>query len=117
MIQPIRFHAFSRPMVWGGRKLASHLDKKLNNDGPHGESWELSDHPSHLSIIAEGPHKGKTLRDLMLAHKDAILGKHSQKQLAIHHYTSPYILGVLADQYSANTFEYTNQLRCIARNF
>lgn len=79
MIQPIRFHAFSRPMVWGGRKLASHLDKKLNNDGPHGESWELSDHPSHLSTIAEGPHKGKTLRDLMLAHKDAILGKHSQK--------------------------------------
>ena len=79
MNQPLRFHAFSRPMVWGGRKLASHLDKNLANDGPHGESWELSDHPNHLSIVTDGPFKDKTLRDLMTAHKEKILGHASSK--------------------------------------
>ena len=79
MNQPLRFHAFSRPMVWGGRKLASHLDKNLPNEGPHGESWELSDHPNHLSIVTEGPFKDKTLRDLMNDHKQSILGHPSSK--------------------------------------
>lgn len=79
MNHALRFKSFSRPMVWGGRKLATHLNKPLSDSNAYGESWELSDHPNHLSIVSEGPLSGKTLRDLMLEHKQHILGQAASK--------------------------------------
>lgn len=78
-LHPIRFHPFHRPMVWGARKLESFLHRHLQDSDNYGESWEISDHPSHLSTVSEGPLQGKTLRDLMTDHAQEILGTAHKK--------------------------------------
>jgi mannose-6-phosphate isomerase len=62
-------------MVWGGRHLAEVLGKPLPSDEAYGESWEVSDHPSHSSVVASGPWAGRTLRDLMEHEASTLLGK------------------------------------------
>jgi mannose-6-phosphate isomerase len=57
-------------MVWGGRRLATVLNKPLPTGEPHGESWEVSDHPVHRSALADGP----SLRDLMAGRAEELLG-------------------------------------------
>jgi mannose-6-phosphate isomerase len=71
---PLRFHPYLRPMVWGGRRLGSVLGKPLPSDGAYGESWEVSDHPLHRSIVAAGPLAGRSLHDLMTEQRAALLG-------------------------------------------
>jgi mannose-6-phosphate isomerase len=62
-------------MVWGGRRLAAALAKPLPSDEPHGESWEVSDHALHRSVVADGPEAGRSLRDLMERHRVDLLGR------------------------------------------
>jgi mannose-6-phosphate isomerase len=71
---PLRFEPFLRPMVWGGRALEARLGKSLPTSEPYGESWEISDHALHRSVVAEGPRAGTTLRQLMEQERDALLG-------------------------------------------
>jgi mannose-6-phosphate isomerase len=61
-------------MVWGGRGLAEVLGKELPTAEPYGESWEISDHASHRSVVAGGELAGPTLRDLMQTHSADLLG-------------------------------------------
>lgn len=77
---PLRFHPFLRPMVWGGRDLSS-LGKILPTAEAYGESWEVSDHPSHASVVAEGPFAGNSLRYLMEHHAKELLGAAAQKHV------------------------------------
>jgi mannose-6-phosphate isomerase len=72
---PLRFESFLRPVVWGGRQLGDVLGKPLPNGGTYGESWEISDHPSHASVVACGPRRGRTLRRLMEREPAALLGE------------------------------------------
>ncbi len=74
MNAPLRFEPYLRPMVWGGRQLSDVLGKKLPDGGAYGEAWEISDHPSHASVISHGPYKGQTLRQLMEHQAAALLG-------------------------------------------
>jgi mannose-6-phosphate isomerase len=62
-------------MVWGGRQLGEVLGKSLPTDSSYGEAWEISDHPAHASVVAAGPYKGQTLRQLMESHSAALLGE------------------------------------------
>jgi mannose-6-phosphate isomerase len=75
---PFRFVPFLRPMVWGGRRLGESLGKKLETGERYGESWELSDHPLHRSVVAEGPFAGQTLHDLMTRDPEGLLGSGAQ---------------------------------------
>jgi mannose-6-phosphate isomerase len=61
-------------MVWGGRQLGEVLGKPLPDNSAYGEAWEISDHPSHASVVSAGPYKGQTLRQLMEHHSAALLG-------------------------------------------
>jgi mannose-6-phosphate isomerase len=72
--QPLRFEPFFRPMVWGGRNIARYLGKNLSTTEPYGESWEISDHPLHLSTLATASLYGVTLRQLMEQHREDLLG-------------------------------------------
>ena len=71
---PLRFVPYLRPMVWGARGLAEYLNKSLPGLEPFGEAWEVSDHPLHHSIVADGPLQGTSLRTLMESHKSDLLG-------------------------------------------
>jgi mannose-6-phosphate isomerase len=71
---PLRFEPFLRPMVWGGRRLSEDLGKPLPTKTAYGESWEISDHALHRSVIAVGPWAGQSLRHLMEQERRALLG-------------------------------------------
>ena len=75
MLGPLRFIPHVRPLVWGGRRLGDILGKTLPPDDSFGESWEVSDHPSHRSVVASGPHRGKTIRQLMEDAPHDLLGR------------------------------------------
>jgi mannose-6-phosphate isomerase len=62
-------------MVWGGRRLADVLHKPLPTSESYGESWEISDHPLHRSVVANGPHPGQTLHQLLEESPRDILGE------------------------------------------
>ncbi len=71
---PLRLEPTFRNYPWGGRKLATHLGKRLPDDGHWAESWEVVDHPEHESVVVSGPLAGKTLGWLMREHEDWLVG-------------------------------------------
>jgi len=72
---PLRFIPYLRPMVWGGRRLGDKLGKRLPTQDVYGESWEISDHAQHRSMVASGPLAGQSLRQLMEKRGEDLLGK------------------------------------------
>lgn len=77
-ISPLVLEPILKPKVWGGRRLAilgKQLPPESSSDALIGESWELADLASTSasggggdparSLIARGPHAGRTLHDLM----------------------------------------------------
>ena len=75
LMGPLVFEPYLRPMVWGGRSLGDLFGKRLPDDGPYGESWELSGHPHHVSRVAEGPLRGQSLADLCAQHPREVFGE------------------------------------------
>ena len=59
-LYPLKLQPVLHVKVWGGRRLASQLGKRLPTGQPYGESWELHD----SSRVANGAHRGKTLAEL-----------------------------------------------------
>jgi mannose-6-phosphate isomerase len=74
MLYPLTFHPIFKERVWGGREMERLYQKKLPANRPIGESWEISDRPGDVSVIANGPLAGKNLRWLMENHATEILG-------------------------------------------
>ena len=74
MLYPLTFHPIFKERVWGGTKLAELYGKPLPPGKPIGESWEITDRPEGVSVIANGPLAGKNLRWLMEHHKRELLG-------------------------------------------
>jgi mannose-6-phosphate isomerase len=72
-LHPLLFHPIPQTRVWGGRKLAELYGRPLP-PGPIGESWEISDRPGAVSVIAAGPLAGRDLRWVMENHSAELLG-------------------------------------------
>jgi mannose-6-phosphate isomerase len=68
------FKPLYQERVWGGRALETFLGRKLPGTMPIGESWELVDRPEAQSVVVGGPWAGRTLRDVMSAHTEEIMG-------------------------------------------
>src|SRR2546427_2716808 len=80
MLYPLTFHPLLKERVWGGRKLAEIYHKPLPPGVPIGESWEISDRPGDVSIIANGPLAGKDLHWLVENHATELLGAAQTQQ-------------------------------------
>jgi mannose-6-phosphate isomerase len=74
-LYPLTFHPIFKERVWGGRQLESLYHKQLPPKVPIGESWEISDRPEDISVIANGPLAGKDLHWLMAHHPVELIGK------------------------------------------
>jgi len=74
MLYPLTFQPIFKPRVWGGRELDRLYHKPLPPGVPIGESWEITDRPGDVSVIANGPLAGKDLRWLMENHAADLLG-------------------------------------------
>ncbi|HKQ47484.1 MAG TPA: type I phosphomannose isomerase catalytic subunit [Phycisphaerae bacterium] len=64
-ISPLIFEPIYRHKVWGGRNLERVLGKMLPPGEAIGESWECADVESAQSVVARGPAKGRSLRELV----------------------------------------------------
>lgn len=73
VLGPLRFERRFLEKVWGGRSLERRPGIRLP-DGAIGETWEVVDRANENSVVAEGLHKGKTLRELVETHREALLG-------------------------------------------
>jgi mannose-6-phosphate isomerase len=74
MLYPLVFEPIFKDRVWGGRELERLYAKPIPAGKPVGESWEISDRPGDVSVIANGPLAGKNLRWLMEQHAAEVLG-------------------------------------------
>lgn len=97
-LYPLKFKPRFVEKIWGGRKLQTILGKSLPAEKPIGESWELYDFPPGIvegtngwasAEIANGPHAGRTLHDLVVQygqqlHGDVpLVGEHGQFPILI----------------------------------
>lgn len=73
---PLRFRPLLKRALWGGRRLGDVLGKPIGPDHDYAESWEVVDHGADQSIVADGPHVGRTLAELLAARGVELLGRH-----------------------------------------
>ena len=73
-LYPLRFKPILKERLWGGHKLRDVLEKNFEGTGI-GESWELSGVEGDVSLIDNGPYKGKTLNELIQLYPTELLGK------------------------------------------
>jgi mannose-6-phosphate isomerase len=72
-LTPLRFEPIFKPALWGGNRLRT-LFGAPPSDEPTGEAWVLSDFGDNISVVAEGPRVGITLRQLMEEGSHRIVG-------------------------------------------
>jgi mannose-6-phosphate isomerase len=73
-LYPLRFGPIYEYRLWGGRHFANLLSAPLPGDGPIGEAWLLSDRDDHMSHVANGPLRGRTLGELPHQFPEQLLG-------------------------------------------
>ncbi len=74
---PLSFAPLFRSYIWGGTRLKSVLKKSVPDDGIWAESWEIVDHGKDQSIVSDGDWTGRSLRELIELHPQAMLGKNA----------------------------------------
>src|SRR6266853_7020055 len=79
-LYPLTFRPILKERVWGGTKLKQLYGKPLPPGVPIGESWEISDRPGDVSVVANGPLAGKDLHWLVENHGAELLGDASPAQ-------------------------------------
>jgi mannose-6-phosphate isomerase len=77
---PLTFTPILKQIIWGGQRLGQRLGKPLGDAKDYAESWELVDRPADQSVVARGPHAGKTLAQLITTYKKEIFGRHATLQ-------------------------------------
>ncbi len=73
-LYPLVLDPIFKHRIWGGRRLAELLGKKLPAGEPIGESWESSCRAGDNSRIANGALAGSTIADALETHREALLG-------------------------------------------
>lgn len=68
--------------MWGGEKFRTLYGKATPAGVPIGEAWMVADHMQHVSVVADGPDAGRTLREMLAEDAGRILG--TRPQLTIH---------------------------------
>jgi mannose-6-phosphate isomerase len=73
-LYPLTFEPILKSLIWGGRRLGTLLHKPIGSEERYAESWEVADHGTDVSRVANGPLRGVTLRELVQSRGDELLG-------------------------------------------
>lgn len=74
-LYPLRFRTIFKDKIWGGQKIHTILNKDFSPLPNCGETWEISGVDGNVSIVADGPLAGKSLKELINIYQDQLLGK------------------------------------------
>ncbi|MCB1068439.1 MAG: class I mannose-6-phosphate isomerase, partial [Simkania sp.] len=73
-LYPLFFKPVYKDYLWGGRRILTEFNRN-EPEGIYAESWEVSDRLDGMSLITNGPLKGKTLHDIVQSHPKALFGE------------------------------------------
>ncbi len=71
---PLKFETILKKIIWGGSEICRFKNLEVQESGV-GESWEISQVPGSVSVVANGDLKGKSLTDLIELAPEEFLGK------------------------------------------
>lgn len=74
-LRPFRFRPIYLEKPWGGRKLASVLEREIPARLKIGESWEISDRGADSTPVASGEFRGRNLHHLIQTLGTLLLGE------------------------------------------
>ncbi len=75
-LYPLVFTPCYAERIWGGTLMKEQLHRELPEAAaPIGEAWEIVDRDDVQSVVANGPLAGKTLRELVSAYGQYLLGR------------------------------------------
>ncbi len=74
MLYPIKFIPIFKEKIWGGTKLKSVLNKKLQSNKV-GETWEVSGFKNNLSVVLNGHLSGRNINEILEVYKQDLVGK------------------------------------------
>lgn len=78
-MEPIKFEPLLKQTIWGGDKITKF--KRLDTDKAQvGESWEVSGVPGDVSVVANGPMKGRSLTEVLAELKSELIGVDNYKR-------------------------------------
>ena len=69
MAEPLFLQSVMQEKIWGGQRLKTEFGYEIPSPTT-GEYWAISAHPNGVSIVANGPHKGKALDQLYAERRD-----------------------------------------------
>lgn len=81
-IYPLKFEPILKKILWGGSEIGRFKQLDVQESGI-GESWEISQVPGSISVVANGPLKGKSLTEVMELAPKALLGAKIFKQFGM----------------------------------
>jgi mannose-6-phosphate isomerase len=70
----LRFKPILKELIWGGRRLATVLNKPIGSGSRYAESWEVADHRDDISRVEDGVLTGSSLRALVQGRPGELLG-------------------------------------------
>lgn len=73
-LYPLKFQPILKSIIWGGSDITKFKMIEPQKSGI-GESWEISGVKNNLSVVANGHLTGITLEELILEHKEKLVGK------------------------------------------
>ena len=73
-LYPLKFEPILKERLWGGTKLQSVLNKKIESEIT-GESWEISGVAGDVSIVSNGNLAGTSLAELIVSQGKSLLGQ------------------------------------------
>ncbi|BDD09717.1 mannose-6-phosphate isomerase [Fulvitalea axinellae] len=73
-LYPLKFETIFKDKIWGGNKIKEVLGKDYGSLPNCGETWEISGVNGNVSVVSEGPLKGKDLQSLIKEYKGELLG-------------------------------------------
>lgn len=71
---PLKFEPVYKEYLWGGERIARNY-RRQGVPAVCAESWEVSAHRDGESLVATGPHSGRSLAELTREYGSALLGR------------------------------------------
>lgn len=79
-LYPLKLRPILRPMIWGGKKLSEFFSKSFPIEEKIGESWEIADYGSYVSIVRNGSYQGRLIDEIIVEFGTELYGSNLRKE-------------------------------------